>query len=337
MLLEILMSAPPQSCPSAPLASFLLITYNQERTVADAIRGALAQTWSPLEILISDDASSDATYAEAERCLRGYRGPHTVTLIRNETNLGISAHLSALAARASGEMLFIAAGDDISKPERVERVMRVWLDSGRRYDLIATDLQDLDAEGRAHEVMPVTTLDGYRSFDAWSGERPHLVGAAHAWARRLFDEFGPIAPGIYGEDQIMAFRAIMSHGAHTLHEPLVLYRRGGLSRKRKWRTPAEFVARIKLANRNGAGETQQLVSDAERVGVGERMRALLATKSARERYVSTVFDDAPFGHKLASLFGAREVSFGFRLRMFAYATCPWLYAPFFFVKWHLRG
>ncbi|BAN22681.1 glycosyl transferase family 2 [Caballeronia insecticola] len=315
----------------------MLITFNQQDTVADAIRGALAQTWAPLEILISDDASSDGTFAVAEACVRAYRGPHTVRLYRNEKNLGISAHLSALAARASGEMLFIAAGDDISRPERVARVMRVWLESGRRYDLIATDLQDLDAEGNTHGVLRVTDLDDYRSFEAWSGRRPHLVGAAHAWARRLFDAFGPIAPGIYGEDQIMAFRAIMSRGAHTLHEPLVQYRRGGLSRKRKWRTPADFVARIKLANLNGTGETRQLVSDAEKVGVGPEMRALLAGKAARESYVSAVFGDLPFARKLALLAASKDVSFGFRCRMLVYATCPWLLAPFFFVKWHLRG
>jgi glycosyltransferase involved in cell wall biosynthesis len=331
------MSATPEPARATPLASLLLITFNQEKTVADAVRGALAQTWSPLEILISDDASADATFAVAERVVAEYRGPHTVRLYRNEKNLGISAHLSALAGRASGEMLFIAAGDDISKPERVERVMNVWLDSGKRYDLIATDLQDLDADGRAHDVLRVTDLDDYRSFEAWSGQRPHLVGAAHAWARRLFDAFGPIAPGIYGEDQIMAFRAIMSHGAHTLHEPLVLYRRGGLSSKRKWRTPADFIARIKLANVNGAGETRQLQSDADKVGVGAQMRALLAKKSAREDYVSAVFSDAPLGRKLALFAAARDVSFGFRLRMFVYATCPWLFSPFFFLKWHLRA
>ncbi|KMZ11223.1 hypothetical protein BHUM_05935 [Candidatus Burkholderia humilis] len=331
------MSATPEPVRATLLASLLLITFNQEKTVADAVRGALAQTWSPLEILISDDASADGTFAVAERIVGAYRGPHTVRLYRNEKNLGISAHLSALAARTSGEMFFIAAGDDISKPERVERVMHVWLDSGKRYDLIATDLQDLDADGNTHDVLRVTDLDDYRTFEAWSGKRPHLVGAAHAWARRLFDAFGPIAPGIYGEDQIMAFRAIMSHGAHTLHEPLVLYRRGGLSRKRKWRTPADFIARIKLANINGAGETLQLQSDADKVGVGEKMRALLAKKSAREDYVSAVFSDAPLARKLTLFAEARDVDVGFRLRMFIYATCPWLFSPFFFLKWHLRG
>ncbi|SAL50024.1 Putative glycosyltransferase EpsE [Caballeronia terrestris] len=331
------MPATPHREPAAPLASLMLITFNQQHSVADAIRGALSQTWTPLEVLISDDASTDDTFAIAEKCVSGYDGPHTVRLFRNETNLGISAHLSALAARASGQLLFVAAGDDISMPQRCERVMNAWIESGKRYGLIATDLQDLDAAGNVHDILTVTDLSGYQGFDDWSRSRPHVVGAAHAWARRLFTEFGPMEPGIYGEDQIMVFRAIMSGGAFTLREPLVQYRRGGLSRKRRWRTPGEFVARIKLANVNGTGETRQLQRDANRVGAGDKMRALLAKKAAREEYVAAVFSNQPLSRKLAMLVGAANVSAGFRIRMFVYATCPWLLSPFFFIKWHLRA
>jgi len=331
------MPAPHHREQDPPLASLMLITFNQQHSVAAAIRGALSQTWSPLEIIISDDASSDDTFVVAEQCVRDYKGPHTVRLYRNETNLGISAHLSALAAQASGELLFVAAGDDVSLPERCEHVMKTWIESGKRYDLIATDLLDLDAEDNVHGVLPVTDLAVYHGFDDWSANRPHVVGAAHAWAARLFTRFGPMEPGIYGEDQIMVFRAIMSGGAFTLREPLVQYRRGGLSRKRRWRTPADYIARIKLANINGTGETRQLQRDADKVGVGEPMRALLAKKKAREEYVAAVFGERPLVQKLALLLGSGNVSAGFRIRMFVYATCPWLTRPFFFVKWHLRA
>ena len=49
-----------------PLISFLLLTYNQENYIQDAINGALAQTYSPLEIIISDDCSTDGTYKKIE-------------------------------------------------------------------------------------------------------------------------------------------------------------------------------------------------------------------------------------------------------------------------------
>ena len=279
------MPATPHRELARPLASLMLITFNQQHSVAEAIRGALSQTWSPLEILISDDASSDDTFAVAQQCVREYAGPHAVRLYRNETNLGISAHLSALAARASGEMLFVAAGDDISMPERCERVMNAWLDSGKRYDLIATDLRDLDADGNLHEVMTVTDLSAYHSFDDWSRNRPHVVGAAHAWARRLFTEFGPMEPGIYGEDQIMVFRAIMSGGAFTLREPLVQYRRGGLSRKRRWRTPA--TSSRASSSRTSTARAKRGSCSVTRTGSARAMRcARCSQKRRRARTMS---------------------------------------------------
>ncbi len=48
--------------PSSPLVSMLLIAYQQADIIGAAIAGALAQTYSPLEIVISDDASGDGTW-----------------------------------------------------------------------------------------------------------------------------------------------------------------------------------------------------------------------------------------------------------------------------------
>ena len=105
-----------------PLVSILLIAYNQRELVGQAIAGALAQTYSPLEILISDDASGDGTFEAIQSAVAGYAGPHRVVLNRNEANVGIGAHLSRLAAMSKGELLFVAAGDDISLPQRCDVV-----------------------------------------------------------------------------------------------------------------------------------------------------------------------------------------------------------------------
>ncbi|MEO8808402.1 MAG: glycosyltransferase, partial [Burkholderiaceae bacterium] len=78
----------------APLASLLLIAYQQEKTVAQAVAGALSQTYTPLEIILSDDASNDGTFAAMQAAVAGYTGPHHILLNRNPRNLGIGAHLS---------------------------------------------------------------------------------------------------------------------------------------------------------------------------------------------------------------------------------------------------
>lgn len=315
-----------------PLVSVLLIAYNQEDVIADAVRGVLAQTYTPLEILISDDCSSDRTFEVIQRTVAAYTGPHRVVINRNECNVGISGHLSILARKSRGELLFVAAGDDISVPDRCSRVVQFWLEHDRKPDLIATDLADLDSHGRTHSRVSPHELTGCHSFEDWLTHRPGSVGAAHTWTRRLLERFGDLMPGAMAEDEIMTFRAIMSGGAVNLREPLVLYRRGGLSGKQRWKSVDEFVARIKRTNQFALVEIAQLFRDADTAGVGNSMRDALATKLARENYTRDLFAARTLGEKLRLLIDVKQVKFGFRLRMFLYAACPVVYLPSFALK-----
>jgi len=319
---------------SSPLVSILLIAYGQQHVVADAVRGALAQTWSPLEILISDDASSDDTFNVIQQTVRDYTGPHHIVLNRNAQNMGISAHLSKLARMSHGELLVVMAGDDISVPQRCTRLVQTWLAHERRPDLIASDLMELDGgDGNtAPGLIVPTDLNAYHGFDDWRAHRPWLVGAAHAWSRRLFERFGDMQPGSAAEDQIMTFRAIMTGGAISLHEPLVRYRRGGLSGRKRWATVSSYVAHQQRSNRYVLAELAQLQQDACTADVGEEMRAALAPKLARERWMHDIFAARGLEARLRLLLGGHAVKVGFRIRMFLYATMPWVYAPVFALK-----
>jgi glycosyltransferase involved in cell wall biosynthesis len=320
--------------PSAerPLVSVLLIAYNQERLVADAVGSVLAQTYAPLEILVSDDCSQDRTFEVMRQTVESYTGPHRVVLNRNVRNEGISAHLTKLARMSRGELLVVAAGDDISVPERCSRIVEFWLEHDREPDLIASDLIEIDSHGERHAQLSPTDLGTYRSFEDWLALRPHVVGAAHAWSRRLFDRFGDMLPGAMAEDQIMTFRAIMSGGALSMREPLVLYRHGGLSRKRRWKSVDEFIARILQTNRFALAEVAQLQRDAETAGVGPCMQAALAAKRAREEYTRDIFVTDGLGARVRLLVARGKVKWGFRIRMFLYASFPHVYAPIFALK-----
>ncbi|MEX3635276.1 glycosyltransferase family 2 protein [Paraburkholderia sp. BR14320] len=331
------LATPATADTDRPLVSMLVVAYNQAEQIGDAVRSALAQTYEPLEIIVSDDASSDATYAAIEAAIAGYSGPHRVIARRNTVNQGISAHLSQLAQLAQGELLFVAAGDDMSAPERCERVVDCWLTHGRRPDLIATDLADMDETGHVHERVSPTELDRYRSFDDWLVARPWLIGAAHTWSRRLIERFGPMLPGAAAEDQIMVLRAILSGGAISLREPLVRYRRGGVSRKRRYQSVDELIARMRQSNRYGLAELAQLQRDAEIAGVGERMRAAMAPKLAREQFIHAMFEAGSLGERIGLVTRSTGVKLGLRIRMFLYASCPVVYAPGIWIKRVVRG
>jgi glycosyltransferase involved in cell wall biosynthesis len=56
----------------------LVLTYNQATVVEAAVQSCLAQVGEPLEIVLSDDASTDGTYALLLEMAAAYRGPHQV-------------------------------------------------------------------------------------------------------------------------------------------------------------------------------------------------------------------------------------------------------------------
>ncbi|WP_449371506.1 glycosyltransferase family 2 protein [Thiomonas sp.] len=315
-----------------PLVSLLLACYRQADVVGHAVRAALAQTYSPLEILISDDASPDATFERIEQAAQGYRGPHRITVRRNRENLGISAHFSQLAQLAQGELLIVAAGDDISEPQRGERLVAHWLSHGKKPDLIASDLLDIDAQGQVHAVLTHTHLDDW-SVARWLQARPWLVGASHAWSKRLFDRFGPMQRGAEAEDQIMLLRALLSGGATTLHEPLVRWRRGGLSAKRRVPDLATLRAAMARGNRATLSALQQHLTDAAICNQSDLIKAALRSELARAQYTAAMLDpEASAKNAWQTFVGASDVALGLRLRLLGYTRLPWLYDPLIRLK-----
>ena len=321
-----------EAAADAPWVSMLLLAWRQEATVGEAIAGALAQTYSPLEIVISDDASPDGTWAAIERAVAGYQGPHRLVLNRNAANLGIGAHLSRLVALSRGELLFITAGDDVSLPMRCERTVAAWLASGKTLDLIAAPLVDIDTQGRAHGEVKPDDLSRWRGAADWAARRPFVVGAGQAFTRRLFERFGPLPAGTVAEDLILVFRAIVSGGAVTLDEPLVRYRRGGLSQRRRALRASDVRERLLRNARHALVELPQLLADAERAGVRGQVAASLERQLARERHVAVQLDAPGAGQQLRRFFTDGAVPLATRLRVLVYAAWPGLLAPLFALK-----
>jgi len=114
-----------------PLVTFALFAYNQEKYIREAIEGAFSQTYEPLEIILSDDCSTDKTYEIMKQMVASYDGSNKIVLRKNEINLGILEHVRRVAKEASGRVMILAAGDDISLPHRVEVIVREWSDGLR--------------------------------------------------------------------------------------------------------------------------------------------------------------------------------------------------------------
>ena len=213
-----------------PLVSFILFAYRQEEFVREAIEGAFAQTYRPLEILLSDDHSPDATYAIMEEMARKYSGPHRVLLNRNEANLGIGGHVNRAVELTSGELIVASAGDDVSLPERAAKLAAAWLSSGRTAHALHSAERRITADGRdlGEQSPSVAMIENPSTYNLIVNTL-HPKGATVAWSRTVFENFGPMNDNIVSEDMVIPFRASLIGDIQYVPEALIFRRIGGIS------------------------------------------------------------------------------------------------------------
>jgi succinoglycan biosynthesis protein ExoO len=118
---------------TAPRVSVILPAYNAAAHLRRAVDSALAQTMDDLEIVIVDDASTDATLEIAGRIAAQ---DSRVRVLHNERNSGPSVSRNRAIAAARGEWIAILDADDSWFPERLERMLA---DAGDA-DVVSDDL-----------------------------------------------------------------------------------------------------------------------------------------------------------------------------------------------------
>lgn len=103
---------------SAPTITIGLAVYNGEKYLEAAIESILGQSFRDLELIISDNASSDGT----EGIGRAYaaRDPR-VSYRRNANNVGLTGNLNLLVPLARGRLFKWASADDVLRPGYLER------------------------------------------------------------------------------------------------------------------------------------------------------------------------------------------------------------------------
>ena len=211
-----------------PLVSFVVLAYRQEQFIREAVEGAFGQTYSPLEIILSDDCSPDRTFAIMQEMADSYAGPHRIILNRNPKNLGIGAHVNRCMELASGEWIVAAAGDDISLPERTVRLAERWIISGGDLKLVYSDYFTMQqATGELCRTNTGKTTQELEPVYLCRNHFAGVTGASNSWHKDLFSFFGPMQNNVVFEDRVLAFRAALLGTMQHLSEPLMHYRRHG--------------------------------------------------------------------------------------------------------------
>lgn len=205
-----------------PLISYVVTTYNIEKYVEESVRCAFSQTYSPLEIVLSDDCSSDRTFDIMQKMANEYKGPHKIILNRNESNLGITKHMNKVYLElATGEIIVAAHGDDISKPERTE-VSYEYLKNNPQCTAVSFGIDAIDEKGnflKAHSA----SVDSLCTYNFEGGG--NIPAPSRAFYKRVMTTFGALNDDCPTEDELISFRALMLGTNAFLPEHMVIYRK----------------------------------------------------------------------------------------------------------------
>ena len=192
------------------LISCIVPVFNGERFLSEALDSILGQTWRPLEILVVDDGSTDASAEIAA----GYGPP--VTCLRQD-NQGAAAAKNLGLSVAQGEFIAFLDADDLWLPEKLGRQMAL-LRERPGFCLCLSRFQNFWMPELADEAEQYRDEPLSQPLSAWS------IGTLLA-SRETVERVGPFPDGHRGNENMLWFLRAAKAGATIEVLAQVLLRR----------------------------------------------------------------------------------------------------------------
>lgn len=102
-----------------PKVSILIPCFNQENVITETVLSALNQTYENIEVVVSDDASTDATPRLLKELQKQYHPKLKIFL--HDINLGVTRNHTRGLLECTGELVTFLDGDDLFLPEKIEK------------------------------------------------------------------------------------------------------------------------------------------------------------------------------------------------------------------------
>lgn len=146
--------------------SCVLVCFNQERYILEALHSLACQTYDNIEIVISDDCSDDKTFQIITNYIKKSDNSfqsRCVYVQSNISNLGLTLNFEKAISKCTGEIVCIFAGDDISKATRVERVVQAF--QSNKIIAYSSNVQCIDLKSNVLTGFDRKFISGEYCFD----------------------------------------------------------------------------------------------------------------------------------------------------------------------------
>lgn len=146
-----------------PLVSVVLCTFNGASYLAEQVDSILAQTYAPLELIISDDASEDNT----RHVLQRYENNPAVRILYQEKNIGLTQNYARAASESKGRFIAFSDQDDIWVKDKIEKLVNAIGSS----PLVYSDSLLVDETGRSMRMR----LSGLKRMYTGTDSRGYIL------------------------------------------------------------------------------------------------------------------------------------------------------------------
>lgn len=210
-----------------PLITVLIPAYNYGRFITEAIDSVLTQAYPNVEVVVTDNASTDDTVAIVRA---RYADEPRVRLYVHERNVGMNDNYNLAVQWARGEFIAWLAADDWLLPGHLANLHALFVQEPR-LDVVYSRSYNVDTVGRAYAVKGDKSLFPVSYIDA-RDELPGMLSAvnqvclpAALFRRELFGDVGPFDGSIMAGDWEYSTRlALEGKRFGYVAEPSMCYR-----------------------------------------------------------------------------------------------------------------
>ena len=201
--------------------SVLIGSRNRPDVLKRCLESVAMQTYTDMEIVVLDDASSPPL----DRILIEKRGGnHPIRCIRADKQLGLAGVRNRLLTEAQGDLFFIIDDDAYFEAKTALTGVALAFSSDPKLGILATKILDY----RGGNMRPLTPHSRKHLRKDYSLiERPHLIsyflGGGHAIRRSVIESCGLFDEVfMYGQDELELAYRVLDSGYHIFYLPEIV-------------------------------------------------------------------------------------------------------------------
>ncbi|AYF43040.1 glycosyl transferase 2 family protein [Halobacteriovorax sp. BALOs_7] len=128
-----------------PLVSVAIVTYNHEKFITECLDSVLSQDYNNVEIVISDDNSTDNTVAIINNFIKNRKTNISIKIITSNINEGVTANTNKAHFNCKGKYIAWLGGDDLMLPGKIRKQVEI-LESNSDCNIVFHNLDVFDSE-----------------------------------------------------------------------------------------------------------------------------------------------------------------------------------------------